>query len=760
MKALFRNHNCGSAKRIPNTLAWMAVTVMLVHAALFILSVTALTVVASQSASRFAGLALEHHKTFLFWTNIDLLRGYALVSLGYVLLGYPVVRLWMGSRECVTRWAISWRTLALTGVIMAYCVLRLVHARPYFLNAASYDHWYFKLLSGLPEGVRPHVFFALFTALPVAAGFSAAVYYGTVLIRRLLPAWRPGRAAGVSTAAGALILSVWVAAPLVRGDEPVALGRQGPPNVLMLVSDSLRGDRLSCNGYYRPTTPHIDELAAKSVNFQRMMTPVASTLESMTTIMTGQYPHTHGFRHMYPSRERVDATLAQSPTLAGALAARGYETAAMGDWCAGIFNVVPLGFREVQASDFDDFKLYMAQAVYIAHFIIPLYFDNELGYRMFPRLQSFATYVTPDVVTDRLVERLDRAARGGDPFFITAFYSCTHIPYYCPPPYHELYADPAYNGRNKFKMDFNVDSFIRGAGIEKEFAGMPPHEVRQIRDLYDGAVNFFDSQVGRVLAGLERAGLAENTIVIVTSDHGDDLFEPNTSFSHGLSFNGGDQTNRIPFVMYVPGGRFAPAKVAQLTRTIDIAPTVLEVLDVPRAPGMEGTSLLPYLEGTSTDLSLAFFGETSYLFFRRQVPGEEPLWIAPLEETTAIDPDFDFHFVLQKKYEADVLRTKERCISTRDWKLVHTPGVHRDIWRLFHLPTDPHCERDVKRAYPRVWRAMQAKLRMWADERRESRVCEIFPSDDGGAPWEGKEQETPEGKGGRIASVEDAFLDR
>jgi arylsulfatase A-like enzyme len=399
----------------------------------------------------------------------------------------------------------------------------------------------------------------------------------------------------------------------------------------------------------------------------------------------------------------------------------------MGDWCAGIFNVMPLGFDQIQASDFDDFKLHMAEAVYMAHFIVPLYFDNDFGYWMFPRLQSFASYVTPELVTERLTDRLDREAQNDRPFFIQAFYSCTHIPYYCPPPYHQLYADPAYHGKNKFRMDFNVDSFVRGTGIEREFKSLPAAEIQQIRDLYDGCVTFFDDQVGSVLASLERNGLSGNTIVIIMSDHGDDLFEPNTTFSHGLTFNGGDQTNNLPFILHVPDRRFPIGKINRLTRTIDIAPTLLDILGLPPEPEFEGTSLRPYLERTASDLSLAFFGETSYLFFKREVPNEEPLSIAPLEDATEIDPAFNFHFRLKPEYELDVLRTKERCLRTEHWKLVFTPGVHHDIWRLFDLRTDPRCERDIKLQNPKVWQAMEVALRRWVDHHEETPIRGIFP---------------------------------
>ncbi len=715
------------APRPPGLLRWVALTIIILHLLFFVGSVVLLTVVASQSDSKFASVAMEQHRAYLFWTNLDLLRGYAVIILGYVLLVYPAVRFWLGG-VAPSRWAIIWRTLAVCALLMGYFWLRLNHSRPYFLTSDNYDHWYFHLLNDLPETLRVRVNFLVFDFMPAVVWFGVAVFYGTRLLQHLLKGWPAVRAAGVSSAGCALLVGGWMAAPLFEDQRPHARERlDGPPNILILSSDSLRADRLSCNGYHRPTTPNIDKLAAQSVNFTKAMTPIASTLESMTTLMTSQYPHTHGIQHMYPSKLMVTRALREAPKLPEILGRHGYRTAVMGDWCAGIFNVMPLGFDQVLASDFDDFRLYMAQAVYMAHFIVPFYFDNEFGYWMFPRLQSFASYVTPEVVTERVTERLDREAESTRPFFIKAFYSCTHIPYYCPPPYHQLFADPHYNGKNKFKMDFNVDSFIRGTGIEEEFKKMPAKEIQQIRDLYDGAVRFFDDHVGQVLASLEKNGLRENTIVIIMSDHGDDLFEPNTTFSHGLSFNGGDQTNQIPLIVHVPDRRFGAKKVDRLVRTIDIAPTLLDLLGLPPEPRFEGHSLAPYLGGEQENLSLAFYGETSYLFFKRQVPNEEPLSIAPLEETTNIDPDFNYHFVLKDDFEDSVLQTKERCLRTEKWKLVFTPGVHHDIWRLFDLRTDPHCEHDVKVQNPDVWHAMEKALRLWVDGKKESRINEIFP---------------------------------
>ena len=132
------------------------------------------------------------------------------------------------------------------------------------------------------------------------------------------------------------------------------------------------------------------------------------------------------------------------------------------------------------------------------------------------------------------------------------------------------------------------------------------------------------------------------------------------------------------------------------------------------------------MRGEKKSLGLAYFGESSYLFFRRTIPGEEPLFIPPMDETTFIDPDFDFHFVLKDKFQDAVLKTKEHCVRTERFKYIRTPGVQSSIERLFDLHEDPHCERDVKKLYPEVKARLGAALDKWLTTHAQSTTQEIF----------------------------------
>ncbi|MEX1048316.1 MAG: sulfatase-like hydrolase/transferase, partial [Akkermansiaceae bacterium] len=430
---------------------------------------------------------------------------------------------------------------------------------------------------------------------------------------------------------------------------------------------------------------------------------------------------------MYPDKETVEATNHRIVTLPWLLRGTDYDTAAIGDWCAGYYEMMPLGFEHISVSSFDNFKIYMSQAVVMAHFVVPLYFDNTLGYRIFPQLGSFAQFVTPEVVTARVENRLAQVAKAQKPFFWHVFYSCNHLPYRSREPYLSLFSDPAYQGRNKSGVDFDIDSFIGGTDLESKWKALPPEEVKQIRALYDGSTRQFDDCVGRILAALEANGLADHTIVVVTSDHGDDHYEPGVTLGHGLTLNGGGQANHVPMIVHVPGS--GPQVIPETVRLIDLIPTLAEFIQVEQSPTWQGQSFAGWIRGTETPEVRPFYGETGFPFIHFSVPGVERPKLPPMDELTWIDPGYNYQFVLKREYEDRLVEAKQRCLRTRDWKLVCTPtaqgGRH---FALFWIAEDPHGESDVASGRPDVLLPMQAALERWMDDKLETSIAEIFPA--------------------------------
>jgi arylsulfatase A-like enzyme len=626
------------------------------------------------------------------------------------------------------RWWSVARGFLFVLLVHGYFVVRLSATRPYFLHEADYGHWYYHLCDWFPLWLNVFVF----SWLPLLVLAGAFVLYWRQ--------WRHRPRVRLAILSGVVILSAAFALRDVNFGSasamPVSATQEKRWNVLMIGSDSLRGDRLGFTGY-RPArsdgaaaagvSPAIDALAAKSQVFTRCYTPIASTLEGNTSLHTSLYPHSHGFRQMYPNKQQVEKTTAAIEPIAAQLRQAGYHTAAIGDWCAGFYQIMPLGHEAVSVSSFDSFKIYMSQAVIMAHFIVPLYFDHEIGFQVFPEIESFAQFVTPEVVTKRVENKLAEVAQSGQPFFSHVFYSCNHLPYRSVEPYNSLFADPNYRGKNKTSVDFDIDEFIGGTDLENKWNKLTPADAQQISALYDGCTRQFDDCVARILASLEKNGLAENTIVIISSDHGDDLYEPGTTLGHGLSFHGGDQSNHIPLVIYVPGK--APQTFPQIVRAIDIAPSLMEMLGQSSPTGWEGKSFAPWIKEPKTAKSRPFYAETGFPFIQFRVEDVKRPPLPPMDELTFIDEDYDYHFVLKPEYEQRLVDAKERVLRTDHWKLILTPradgGRH---FRLFDLRNDPHCEHNIANDKPEVLAAMKKALEKWVDEKTESDIAKIFPA--------------------------------
>ncbi|MFC7336507.1 sulfatase [Haloferula chungangensis] len=681
--------------------------------------------------TKFSRLAVDEHRAYLIGQNLLVLVAYAILAVAAWLIVMPLVSSLRRKSPSMPGWREVALACASCALIHGYFMFRLMHSRPYFTSDAAFGDWYYRILDWPPEAIQAEINAVLFEILPWAVLAAVVVWW-----------WRQcgktGRLAMAALMVAGITLSFWrpAQAELIQN----AGSGKKPMNVLMVGSDSLRGDRLGYAGYAPErkdgpaadgVSPAIDAWARDAVVFDNCRTSMGSTLESNISMMSSTYPHTHGIRQMFASREEVDAMNARVTPLARLLAEKGYDTAAVGDWCAGFYELAPLGFEDIEVSSFDSFRIYMSQAVFLSHFVVPLYFDNELGYELFPQIRSFAQFVTPEVVTERVEDRVAAQAASGRPFFWHVFYSSNHLPFRAAEPYCRMFADPSYSGKNATGVDFDIDQFIGGTDVEDKWSALPEAEAQQIRALYDGCTRQFDECFRRILAALDEHGLKENTIVVLTADHGDDLYEPGVTLGHGLSFNGAGHSFHVPLAIYLPGQ--GPLRFDEQVRTIDIAPTLADLTGVTVPPEWEGRSLVPWIEDPEAAHDRPYFGETQFPFIQLKVPGIERPHLPPMDELTVIDSDFNFQFVLKDEYREKVVEAKQRCLRSREWKLVCTPTIEGTRhFTLFHLPTDPECLRDVAGEHPQVMERMRRALERWIDEKMETPLEAIFPESAGG----------------------------
>jgi arylsulfatase A-like enzyme len=234
----------------------------------------------------------------------------------------------------------------------------------------------------------------------------------------------------------------------------------------------------------------------------------------------------------------------------------------------------------------------------------------------------------------------------------------------------------------------------------------------------------FDAQLGRVLEFLEENGLRDNTILVVLGRSPDHVQSVTPARPPPTATDA-----PIPVVMHIPGEVYAPGPITQLTRLQDLAPTLLDVLGLPAGPSMEGVSLRPALENRESILGLAAFGENAGFPTTLPGPNEPPSARAIFRGGVSLDPASGYRVVLNDP--AAALRRKHRWVRTSHWQLVFTPaeaspeGV--DQWQLFDLRSDPATTRDVKLQNPKVWQTLEVALRRWADEKKESRIHDLFP---------------------------------
>ena len=346
-----------------------------------------------------------------------------------------------------------------------------------------------------------------------------------------------------------------------------------PPNILLVSIDSLRADHLGCYGYQRDTSPALDRFAAEGLRCETALAPTSWTLPSHVTMFTGLPPLGHG---VLVDRKALSE---DAVCLAEVLKSRGYET-------AGFVGGPFLRSMHGLAQGFDTY-------------------DDETVVR--PLLESHKGQTSPALVElarDWISSWL--AGPRNRPFFVFLHLWDVHYDYTPPPPFDAMF-DPDYTGT------ITAENFELGDHI---FAGMNASDLRHIVALYDGEIRYTDGYVGQLLDFMEECELADETVIAITSDHGEEFFE------HGMKGhrkNLYETTLRVPLLIRYPRLIRAGAILHDLARLEDLAPTLFALagIEQPREFGAQGApaggesrDLLQELERTAgASQPIAAFGD-------------------------------------------------------------------------------------------------------------------------------------------------------
>jgi arylsulfatase len=426
--------------------------------------------------------------------------------------------------------------------------------------------------------------------------------------------------------------------------------------VILVVSDTLRASHMGSYGYFRPTSPRMDQFAAQGVRFANHVSQAPYTLPSFTSLITGQFGTTHkvlanpsGQNHNFPVA--VDD---HTPVLADLFRAAGAPVE-------------------------------IAHGRYVGGGTLTASFDNLANFpnhpKWFVRGYEYHVSVTPgtqrmvgaDVLHRRLFPWLEQHA--GEDFFLFVHYWDVHGPYLAPPPFGAEYPEQQIGREIPIYTAPGGGDYVSGWGPVSEISP----EARAKIDAYDGGINYFDQKFGELLDHLGRLGIADQAVIALTGDHGESMAEHRVPFAHDELY---DATIGVPLIVRAPGRIPAGRVVEALSQAVDIAPTLLELADLPVAESIQGSSLLPLARGEAESLHDRTYSEwTRYL--------------------------------------------AARCVRTPRYKLIHKfagglalahPNPRQVTWHeLYDLTQDPDETRDLAGELPEVVRELDGQLQHWVN---------------------------------------------
>ncbi len=435
------------------------------------------------------------------------------------------------------------------------------------------------------------------------------------------------------------------------------------PNVLLLGIDSLRRDHMSCYGYRHLTTPHIDKFAQGGVLFENHFSPSIPTTPGYASMLTGMDcfgTDVVALRHKGPLGDHVK-------TLAEILGEIGYNTT-----CVGFTgNPSARGFQK-----YLDYEGWM---------------PDETG--RCPKAENLNAVAIPE---------LKRLASEDKPFFLFLRHMDPHSPYLPPRPFERIF----YDG----------DEFA-----EDNESLRPMYEFKPFRDFlsswipegctdsayvdaqYDGAVAYMDACIQNIFATVESLGIEEETLVIITSDHGETLNEHECYYDHHGLY---ECTLVVPLILKYPGKVPAGKRYSDYTQIKDIMPTILDLLEVDTGIRFDGSSLVPLMRG----------------------------------EERAKEPEF---------YITECTWMRKHGWRTPEWKLIKAlePDFHfKPETELYNLIKDPGETRNVADEEPEVVAMLEARMNAYIAKREKEtgRTNPMFTNLDwhghGGGPFQSSQQ--------------------
>ncbi|MEO3754575.1 sulfatase-like hydrolase/transferase [Streptomyces sp. B6B3] len=462
-------------------------------------------------------------------------------------------------------------------------------------------------------------------------------------------------------------------------------------NLLFLMTDQHRVDTLGCYGNAHVDTPNLDRLAATGTRFDRCYTPTAICTPARASLLTGQAP----FRHrLLANQERnvgyLEDLAEDAFTFPDALRQRDYQLGLVGKWHVGTHRTAAsFGFEGPPLPgwhnpvDHPDYLAYLAERglppYRISDRIRGTTPNGNPGNLLAARLHQPVEATFEHYLATRAIEHLERYAATGRPFFLATHFFGPHLPYLLPDAYFDRYDPDLVELPASIAETFDGKPQVqRNYSAHWTFDSMPLEVTRKLIAVYWGYVSLVDEQLGRILDRLDELGLAGDTAVFFTADHGE------FTGAHRLHDKGPamyEDIYRIPGIVRLPG---APPQVRQeFVNLMDCTATILELAGCDPAPAVDGRSLVPLLRGEhpawAPDMTAEFHGH-HFPYPQRMIRDERhKLVVNPESVNELYDLRADPH-ELRNRYEHPELRPVRRRLMRRLYDLLRERGDNFYHW--------------------------------------------------------------------------------
>jgi len=418
---------------------------------------------------------------------------------------------------------------------------------------------------------------------------------------------------------------------------PTSDAPRRPLNVLVISVDTLRADHLGVYGYARPTSPHVDALAARGVRFDQAISPAPWTLPAYGSLFTG----------LLPARHRAGVSVSREANFSDGRAVE-----------KGDFEFLAPGVATIA-------ERLAARGYATAAFVSNPFLDAQTGVDR--GFASWTQYLNRAQAGVELAQRYIEA-RGDTPWFVFLHLMDPHAPYTPPPPYDERFAGVSVGAIRGYPP--SLASVREGP--------MDDAAKKLLVDLYDGEIAYTDEWIGRLVSFLDAKHLTERTLIVLHADHGEEFWE-HGGYEHGHSLH--DEVLRVPLVFVCPD-LVRVGVVSTRTSTVDVGPTILDLCGVERPSDLDGVSLATQLlvDTKRANAPPAPAGST-----RGESGSDSRDVVSTPRDVIATPRDVISEAMLYAHRES-------KSLSRGPWKLVaHAAGPHE----LYDLEHDPRETTDL-----------------------------------------------------------------